>query len=48
MRGDCGQSLVKQTTKDAYPLPVSDKVQDYSAGSAIFSTLDFQSGYLQL
>ena len=31
----------KQTTKDAYPLPLPDKVQDHLAGSTmLFSTLD--------
>ena len=38
----------KQTTKDAYPLPLPDEVQDHLAGSAIFSTLDLQSGYWQM
>ena len=32
--------LNKQTTKDVYPLPLADKVQDRLAGSVIFSTLD--------
>ena len=35
-------------TKDAYPLPLPDEVQDRLAGSTIFSTLDLQSGYWQL
>ena len=40
--------LNKQTTKDAHPLPLQDEVQDRLAGSAIFSTLNLQSGYLQM
>ena len=42
------RQLNKQTTKDAYPLPLPDEVQDRLAGSAIFSTLDLQSGYWQM
>jgi len=42
------RELNKQTTKDAYPLPLPDEVQDCLAGSTIFSTLDLQSGYWQL
>ena len=42
------RELNKQTTKDAYPLPLPDEVQDRLAGSTIFSTLDLQSGYWQL
>ena len=42
------RELNKQTTKDAYPLPFPDKVQDRLAGSTIFSTLDLHSGYWQL
>ena len=40
--------LNKKTVKDAYLLPLPDKVQDRLAGSSIFSTLDHQSGYWQL
>ena len=31
------RQLNKQTSKDAYPLPLSDEVQDCLSGSAIFS-----------
>ena len=39
------RELNKKTTKDAYPLPLPDEVQDRLAGSTIFSTLDLQCGY---
>ena len=39
---------LNKTTKDAYPLPLPDEVQDQLSGSTIFSTLDLQSGYWQL
>jgi hypothetical protein len=42
------RELNKKTTKDAYPLPLPDEVQDRLAGSTIFTTLDLQSGYWQL
>ena len=42
------RELNKQITKDAYPLPLPDEVQDHLAGSTIFSTLDLQSGYWQM
>lgn len=42
------RELNKKTTKDAYPLPLPDEVQDRLSGSTIFSTLDLQSGYWQL
>jgi len=42
------RELNKKTTKDAYPLPLPDEVQDRLAGSTIFSTLDLQSGYWQM
>ena len=42
------RQLNKQTSKDAYPLPLPDEVQDCLAGSAIFSTLDLQNGYWQM
>ena len=42
------RELNKRTTHDAYPLPLPDEVQDWLAGSSIFSTLDLQSGYWQL
>jgi len=37
------RELNKRTTKDAYPLPLPDEVQDQLSGS-----LDLQSGYWQL
>ena len=40
--------LNKKTTKDAYPLPLPDEVQDQLAGSTTFSTLDLQCGYWQM
>ena len=42
------RELNKNTTKDAYPLPLPDEVQDRLLGSTIFSTLDLHSGYWQL
>ena len=42
------RQLNKQTTKDTYPLPLPDEVQDRLAGAVIFSTLDLQSGYWQM
>ena len=42
------RELNKRTTKDSYPLPLPDKVQDRLAGSIIFSTLDLHSRYQQL
>ena len=42
------RELNKKTTRDAYPLPLPDEVQDCLAGSSIFSTLDLQSGYWQI
>ena len=42
------RELNKRTTKDAYPLPLPDEVQDQLAGSTMFSTLDLQSGYWQV
>ena len=42
------RQLNKQTSKDVYPLPLPDEVQDCLAGSAIFSTLDLQNGYWQM
>ena len=43
------RELNKKTTRDVYPLPLPDEVQDWLAGSSIFSTLDLQSGgYWQL
>ena len=42
------RELDKKTTKDAYPLPLPDEVQDRLPGSTIFSTLDLHSGYWQL
>ena len=42
------RALNKRTSRDAYPLPLSDEVQDRLAGSTIFSTLDLWCGYWQL
>ena len=42
------RELNKRTTRDACPLPLPDEVQDWLAGSSIFSTLDLQNGYWQL
>ncbi|KAL5494348.1 hypothetical protein EMCRGX_G015661 [Ephydatia muelleri] len=36
------RALNKQTTKDAYPLPLPDEVQDRLCGCTIFSTLDLR------
>ena len=38
----------RELNKQAYPLPLPDKVQDCLAGSTIFSTLELQNGYWQL
>ena len=42
------RELNKKTSKDAYPLPLPDEVQDRLAGSTIFTKLDLHSGYWQL
>ena len=42
------RELNKRTTRDAYPLPLPDDVQDRLASSTIFSTLDLQSGFWQM
>ena len=42
------RELNKCTTKDSYPLPLPDEVQDQLARSTVFSTLDLHSGYWQL
>ncbi len=42
------RELNKRTTRDAYPLPLPDEVQDRLAGSTIFSNLDLQSGLWQM
>ena len=42
------RKLNKKTTKDAYPLPRPDEVQDRLSSSTIYSTLDLASGYWQL
>ena len=42
------RELNKRTTKDSYPLPLPDEVQDKLAGSRVFSTLDLHSGCWQL
>ena len=42
------RALNKKTSRDAYPLPLPDAVQDRLAGSTIFSTLDLRCGYWQV
>ena len=42
------RELNKRTTKDSYPLPLPDEVQDQLAVSMVFSTLDLHSVYWQL
>ena len=42
------RELNKKTTKDAYPLPLPDKVQDQLEGAKVFTTLDLQCGYWQM
>jgi len=42
------RKLNKRTAKDSYPLPLLDEVQDWLAGSTVFSTLDLHSRYWQL
>ena len=42
------RELSKTTTKDTYPLPLPDEVQDRVAGSTVVSTLDLQCGYWQM
>ena len=42
------RELNKRTSKDAYPLPLPDEVQDRLAGSTVFMTLDLQNGYWQV
>ena len=42
------RELNKRMTKDSYPLPLPDEVQDRLAGSTVFSTLNLHSGYWQL
>ena len=42
------RELKKRTSRNIYPLPLPDEVQDCLVGSSIFSTLDLQSGYWQL
>ena len=42
------RELNKKTTKDAYPLPLPDEVQDCLAGLTIFSSLDLQCGFWQI
>ena len=38
----------KRTRKDAYPLPLIDKVQDRLSGATVFSKLDIQCRYWQV
>ena len=42
------RELNKRTTKDVYPLPLPDEVQNRLAGAKVFSTLDMRSGYWQV
>ena len=42
------RELNKKTTKDAYPLPLQDEIQDRLTGAKIFTTLDLQCGYWQM
>ena len=42
------RALNKKTSRDAYPLPLPDAVQDHLAGSTIFTTLDLRCGYWQV
>ena len=42
------RELNKKTTKNVYPFPLPDEVQDRLTGSAIFSTLDLHCGYWQM
>ena len=42
------RELNKRTTKDTYPLPSPDVVQDRLAGLTIFSTHDLQNGFWQM
>ena len=42
------RELNKKTSKDAYPLPLPDEMQDQLTGSTVFPTLDLQCGYWQI
>ena len=42
------RELNKHNTKDSYPLPLPDEVQDQLAGLTIFSMLDLHSGCLSI
>ena len=42
------RELNKKTTKDAYPLPLPDEVQDQLEGAKVFTTLDLQCSYWQM
>ena len=51
MKSDCvliNVDLTKRTSKDAYPLPLVDEVQDRLARSTAFTSLDLQNGYWQI
>eukprot|EP00731_Ephydatia_muelleri_P011448 Em0006g342a len=39
---------VNKRTRDAYPLPLIDEVQDCLSGATVFSILDLQCGYWQV
>ena len=42
------RELNKKTSKDAYPLPLPDEIQEKLKGDNVFSTLDLRSGYWQI
>ena len=42
------RELNKKTTRDAYPLPLPDEVQDRLSGSTVITTSDLQRGYWQV
>ena len=42
------RELNKRTSKDAYPLPLVDEVQDRLVRSTVFTSLDLRNGYWQI
>ena len=42
------RELNKRNSKDAYPLPLVDEVQDRLARSTVFTSLDMQKKYWQI